>query len=370
MAKRFLLRHIGNMGDMVFFVPPVLQALKEKFPDCHITFVTSWGYKEHTLRGAVRKQLRKMSRSRMFGENEIDYFWGKRNFGGHSLHLIATNPQVDQLVHWHDKRTSLTADICREDGRSYQTWSRDYYEEQKRSGRYDGVFELDFGLAIDEDPIKQVMQAVGLPSEYFSNYQLYFSDSDRKVAAATTSEWPRPRIVLLEGLAGTTTRGWNPENVPVLKRKIKERYGVEPLEFGLATVPYYQGRKLSLRENIATLKFCDIGIGVMSGALHFAAAAQLPTITLYGDAPLRRTAPGYFLNAYIADKKKKHRTLLGPSPANVRLLKPGKPDDNLTPAEVKRQGFVDWTKPGKQATKSCVSVITVDEVMDVLREMI
>src|SRR5688572_18986093 len=115
--KRFLLRHLGNLGDMTFFVPPVLESLKKHYPGCHITFITSWGVKDRRGR------------------------WGKRNQGGHSLHLLITKPHIDQLVHWHDTALSLEGTICHEDGRSFPTWSRDYYEEQKASGKYDGVFE-------------------------------------------------------------------------------------------------------------------------------------------------------------------------------------------------------------------------------------
>lgn len=370
MNKKFLIRHVGNMGDMVFIVPPVLYRLKMKHPGCHITFVTSWGYKELTIKGSIKKGLNLMSSGKMFDAGKSEYWWGKRNMSGHSLHLIMTNPHVDQLIHWHDKKTDLSEQICREEGRSFPTWSRQYYEEQKKTGGYDGVYELDFGIGINDDPIKLAYALIGFPEENYSDYKIYFTASDREVAQAVMINLNRPRIVLLEGLSSVTTRGWDPQKVNKLRARIRKDYNTEPIMFGASDIPYYQGRQLSLRENIARLSICDVGVGVMSGALHFAAAAGLPTITLYCDSPLRRTAPAYFLNSYRTNKGKEHRTLLGPSPDQMCLLKSVKPASSLTKREVNKQNFKNWVSPGKQATKSCLSVITVDEVMDMVREMV
>ncbi|MFH1353925.1 MAG: glycosyltransferase family 9 protein [bacterium] len=337
--KRFLIRHLGNMGDMVFFIPPVLATLKKHYPGCHITFVTVWGFKDKK------------------GQ------WGKRDQGGFSIHLIMTNPHLDQLVHYHDTKLSLDGKICREDGQSFPTWNKKYYDQQKNSGRYDQVFELDFGLKVDDNPIQRMYETIGLPNETLTDYKIYFTDRDLAAAQAVIDDAPRPRIVLLEGLASTTTRGWDPGKIPALEQAIKEVYQVDPIWFGGNYIPDYQGRSLSLRENIATLSYCDAGIGVMSGPIHFAAAADLPTLTLYCDHPIHRAAPAYFLG-------KKHRTLLGPSTRPYQLLKNEQPAIALTPAEISRQQFKSWNQPGRQTTKTCLSVITVDEIMLVLKEML
>lgn len=337
--KKFLIRHLGNMGDMIFFIPPVLATLKKHYPDCRITFVTAWGFKDKKGK------------------------WGLRNQGGFSIHLIMTNPHVDQLVHYHDTKLSLDSKICQEDGQSFSTWNKKYYEQQKKSGEYDQVFELDFGLKIDDNPIKRMYEAIGLPQETNYDYKIHFTNHDLEVARAIIDDAPRPRIVLLEGLAGTTTRSWDPGKVPALEQAITEKYRVNPIWFGSQYIPEYQGRPLTLRENIATLTLCDTAIGVMSGPLHFAAAAGLPTLTLYCDHPVHRAAPAYFLRG-------KHRTLLGPTSQPMQLLKSDKPAAALTPAEISQQNFTSWNQPGKQSTKTCLSVITVDEIMLVLKEML
>lgn len=334
------------MGDMVFFIPPVLATLKRRYPGCHITFVTAWGFKD--------KQGR----------------WGKRDQDGFCIHLMMTNPLVDELVHWHDTACSIGRDICVEEGRRFQTWNQAYFNSQKTSGNYDGVYELDFGISPTANPIAVMYQAVGLASEDFSHYQLQFTDEDLRIAREVMHMAPRPRIVFLEGLAGSTTRGWDSEKTDSLAHRIKKIYGIAPLRFGADAIPEYAGRPLTLRQNIATLLHCDVGIGVLSGPLHMAAAVGLPTVTLYCDQPLHRAAPAFFLNRYISDGRKKHRTVLGPSPQHLALLKSPLPPDVLTAAEVEKQKYKDWVEPGRQATKSCLAVITVDEVMRVVSEIV
>ena len=343
------------MGDMVFFIPPVLHTLKKVYPGCHITFVAPWGFKE-TIRPfpwICKKE-----------------FWGKRNQGGFLIHLLMTNPDIDQLVHWHDTKLSLERNICEEDEKKFPTWNRDYYEEQKISGNYDNVFELDFGLKLSDNPIQKIYESVGLPDETYTNYKIHLTQNNLEIARQWTKNLPSPRIAFLEGIEGQTTRGWNPAKLPLLEKEIKKTYDISPVWFGAKHVPQYRGRKLTLRENIATLTFYDVAIGVMSGPIHFAAAVGLPTITLFCDHPIHRAAPAFFLNSYISDPKKQHRTLLGPTGSPMQMLKGETPSPNLTPEEIKQQNFKNWTKPGNQAIKCCLSVITVDEIMLVLKDIL
>jgi ADP-heptose:LPS heptosyltransferase len=346
MPKRFLVKHVGNMGDLVFLIPPVLATLKKRYPDCHITLVTAWGFKDRQGR------------------------WGKRNQSGFCIALMMADPHVDQLVHWHDTKLSLVGDICCEEGRCFPTWNSAYFEQMKRSGAYDAVYELDFGLTVDDNPIQRMYEALDLPDETFSQYQLFFTDQDHATAEAVMQAYPRPRIVLLEALEGETTRGWDPDKIPALEAAITQRYGVAPLWFGSRHIPYWQGRPLTLRENIAWLTHCDAGIGVLSAPLHFAVAVGLPTLTLWGDQPLHRGAPAVFLNQYITQAKRKHRTLLGPSGPVFHMLKKETVSEILTPAEQARQHYRTWTQPGRQATKAVLAPLTVDEVMTVLHDML
>lgn len=354
--KKFLIRHLGNMGDMLFFVPPVLETLKKNYPDCRITFVTAWGFKEM---------------KRTFPTYRKKAHWGHRNQSGFCIALMMHNPHVDELVHWHDTEVSLEGDICIEEGKHFPTWSKKYYEQQKLSGVYDEVYELDFGIGHHDNPMDRMYEAVGMPGETFSNYKIYLSDQDKEVAENVMADYPTPRIVLLEGLEGVTTRGWDPDKVSELEIAIEKAYGVKPIWFGGKYLPEYEGRTLSLRENIATLMHCDAAIGVLSGPMHFAAAVGCPTICLYADHYIHRAAPAYFLNEYLSNPAKHHRTLLGPTNYhNMKLLKDDTTFVNLTPAEIASQGYTGWQTPGRQATKSALSVLTVDEVMAVLADVV
>lgn len=363
-SRRFLIRHVGNMGDLVFFIPPVLETLKRRYPDCHITFVTAWGYKQKGWKPTIiegRWGLPRVARRAK---------WGERNQGGFSIALMMTNPHIDQLVHWHDTRLDREATTCCEEGRCFPTWNAKYYEEQKKSGEYDAVYELDFGLTIDDNPIQKMYAAIGLPEENFSYYRLYFTEKDESVAAAVMHGKPRPRIVVLESLAARSTRGWDSDRAPDLEAALKKSFGAQPLWFGANHIPTYRGKSLTLRQNIATLRQADVVIGVMSGPLHFAAAVGVPTLTLYSDQPLHRAAPAYFLNEYIADPAWRHRTLIGAPPHPLTFLKSDVAPTVLSAAERKRQKYRSWLSPGRQSTKSGLAAITVDEVMTVLYDML
>ena len=334
------------MGDMIFFVPPILESLKRYYPDCHISVITAWGFKDK--KG----------------------FWGKRNQDGFCITLLMHDPYIDKLIHWHDTDLSLDGRICVEQGQSFSTWSKAYYEEQKKSGVYDGVYELDFGININDNPLQRLYETIGLPTEKNTNYRFYATNVEKEVASSIMSRYPQPRIFLLEGLEGQTMRGWDPGKIPQLEKAILKKYHTAPIWFGGRYSPSYQGRRLTLRENITCLLFGDVSIGVLSGPLHFAAAIGLPTITLYADHPIHRAAPAYFLNQYISKNHKKHRTLIGPTSTNYKILKNEQVPKELTPREIRKQHFIDWLRPGNQAKKSGLAVITVDEVMTVLEDML
>ncbi|MDP3997139.1 MAG: glycosyltransferase family 9 protein [bacterium] len=344
--KKFLIKHVGNMGDLVFFIPPILSVLKQKYPDCHITFITPWGFKDKHGR------------------------WGKRNQDGFCVSLIMTNPHIDQLIHWHDTKLDLSARTCCEDGRCFPTWNRQYFNQQKNSGSYTNTYELDFGIGHEDNPLKKIYRHLGLPQADFTNYKIYLTPQDEYIASNVMASAPHPRIILLEGLEGATTRGWDPGKIDDLSSQIKKIYRVAPIWFGGKYTPEYKGRPLTLRENMATLTFADAAIGVMSGPLHFAAAVGAPTLTLFCDQALHRSAPAFFLNKYIADKQRRHRTLLGPSSLPYTILKSPNPPPELTSAEVNRQHYKNWTRPGKQSTKSGLAAITVSEIMTVLQDIL
>lgn len=144
--KKFLVKHVGNMGDHLFFVSPVVKTLKDLYPNSFITLVTAWGYKDKKGK------------------------WGKRNQDGFCIALMQFNPYIDEIVHWHDKNISLKKEICEENNVRYATWNPQYYEKMKKN--YDQVFEIDFGMAYTDNPLKKIYQYMGIKSDY-TNYEVF-----------------------------------------------------------------------------------------------------------------------------------------------------------------------------------------------------
>lgn len=334
--RRILLKHIGNMGDHLFLVGPLLETLARRYPDADVTLVAAWGYKDRHGR------------------------WGERNQDGYCIALMMENPHIDHLVHWDDHRLSLDGNICREEGRHFPTWNPEWYAQEKRE--YDLVLELDFGLSVFDNPLERVYALAGLPGETFGMYPFYGSPQDWEIGRAVAGMHPGPRVVFLEGTDGKSMRGWDLEKVSALERIVGQAVGHAPLWFGAQHPRTHEGKRLTLRQNIAFAGSCDLAIGVMSGPMHFAAAAGVPTICLYGGQPLHRAAPSYFLNPQIADPLRRHLTIEGPTCDEPCFLKRAIPCKNLSAEEKASSGFRSWQEPGRQEDKSCVATIPVETV--------
>lgn len=339
---RILIKHVGNLGDHLFLVGPLLEVLARRHPDAEVTLVAAWGYKDAHGR------------------------WGKRNQDGFCIALMKENPHIDQLVHWHDDACSLDGDICVEEGVHFPTWNPEEYERQKRTA--DLVAELDFGISVFDNPLEKVYETVGLRGETEGRYPFYGTQSDWRVGRAVAARLPRPRVVFLEGLDGPTMRGWDPEKVAALSRRLVEELGITPVWFGAQHPKTYHGRPLTLREHVAFVGSCDLAIGVMGGPMHLAAAAGSQTICLYGGQPLHRAAPSFFINPSLADARARHVTIEGPTCDEPCFLKRDRPCKNLTEEAARTSGFQSWKSPGRQRDKSCVATIPVDTVFAAARE--
>lgn len=333
--RRVLLKHVGNLGDHLFLVGALLEGLARVWPQTDVTLVTAWGYKDRAGR------------------------WGKRNQDGYCVALMKENPHVDHLVHWSDRDVSLDGRICVEEGQSFPTWNRVHFDRVRRS--YDIVAELEEGLEIEENPLQRMAIAVGLPNLELGPYPFYATAYDWTVGRAVAAGLPRPRVMFLEGLAGESMRGWDPAKTSALAVRFQD-HGIEPRWWGVTHTPLYHGRPLTLRENIAYLGQCDLAVGVLGSPLHFAAAAGVQTICLFGAQPYARAAPGFFWNNYLTDETRHHVTVFGPTCDEPCFLKREIPCKNIRGADRTTTGFQSWRSPGRQADKSCVAAIPVDTV--------
>lgn len=340
--SRILLKHVGNMGDHLFLVGSLLEGLARVWPEAEVTLATAWGYKDRRGR------------------------WGKRNQAGYCISLMKENPHVDQLVHWSDAGLSLDGRICVEEGERFPTWNRAHFDGVRRD--YAVRAELEFGLDIEENPLERFAAAVGLAGVNLGPYPFYGSPRDWAVGRELSERFPRPRVVFLEGLAGTTMRGWDPAKAAALEARFRSELNIHPLRWGAQHTLLHRGRKLTLRENIAVLAQCDLAIGVLGAPLHFAAAAGVQTICLYGAQAYQRAAPGFFFNATMPDPARHHVTIFGPTCDAPCLLKRSIPCQNLRGEDRSTTGFRSWQEPGRQEDKSCVAVIPVETVFAAARD--
>lgn len=337
MTERLLLKHVGSLGDHLFLVGALLEGIARRRPDAEVTLVTAWGYKDR--RG----------------------HWGKRNQDGYCITLMKENPHINQLVHWSDENLSLAGRICAEEGRHFPTWNRAHFERIRAD--YHTAVELEFGLSAEENPLERIAAATGLVDTRLGPYPFYATDADWAVGRAVAERLPHPRVALLEGLNGTTMRGWDPVKVQVLEHALSRTLRTPPIWWGEANTPLHHGRRLTLRENIAFLGALDLAIGVMGAPMHFAAAAGVQTICLFGGQSYNRVAPGYFLNPYVPDSTRHHLTIFGPTCDEPCLLKREIPCKNLHGEDRTTTGFKSWREIGRQSDKSCVATIPVEQVL-------
>lgn len=341
--RRVLLKHVGNMGDHLFLVGALLEGLARVWPHAEVTLVTAWGYRDRRGR------------------------WGKRNQDGFCITLMKENPHIDQLVHWSDVGRSLDARICVEEQQRFPTWDRIHFDHVR--GEYDIVVELEFGLGIEENPLERMAAAAGVPHLSIGPYPFYATPADWEVGSARAAEHPRPRVALLEGLNGSSMRGWDPAKAVVLEQRLRAM-GLHPFWWGAQYAPLVQGRRLTLRENVAFLGSCDLAIGVMGAPMHFAAAAGVQTLCLYGAQPYQRAAPGYVFNPVVPDAAREHITIFGPTCDAPCFLKRAIPCKNIHGADRATTGFESWQNPGRQTDKSCVAAIPVDTVTAAVHDIL
>lgn len=357
---KILIKHCGGIGDFVFLVPPIIEILKNRYPNCHITVVTAWGMSwKNSFTFAKKIPFIKRNKCR---------FFGNRNQGGYCISLIAQNPYVNEIVHWHNTQLSLDKKVCIEDNVSYVTWNSEYFKKIKQSGEYDKIYEIDkIGLDRRGNPIKKVLKTLGEEESDFSHYRIYTSVIDQRKISDIIKDYPHPRILICEGIEKKATRSWTKEKVDMLIKLIKNEFKVDPIWFGSKEIPEYFYQPLSLREQVEFARQCDIAIGIISAPLHLAASAGLQTITLFGNFSLERAEIAYHLNKYVKNENEKHITIYANDcKENPCYIKPAYPCRKIV--DLKNQSWKSWSEPGRQETKSCIARISVEEVFETLKK--
>jgi len=337
---RILIKHVGALGDSIFFLPPIIHTYRKKYPQAQITLLIAWGPRDK------------------------EGCFHSRGFDGFTLNLMMTNPEIDELAHYSDRKQSLRKEICIEEGVRFATWNKTILEKKKKE--YDLFFEADLGVPHIDDPLQFLYKKYHLKSD-FTNYKIYTTQSDKLIVDQIIKNYSCPRILICEGIEAETMRGWSREQTEELIKKIKKELGVSPVWFGSKNILDYFGKKINIRQSAEFASRFDIAIGVLSATMHICAGVGVQTITLYGGMPKKRGAPEYFLNKYIKDQNKRHVTIMAPECDTHCFLKKENGPCVLSPNNSLWQS---WQKPGNQKIKNCLVKISVEDVFRILKNIL
>lgn len=118
--------------------------------------------------------------------------------------------------------------------------------------------------------------------------------------------WKKDDVkVVIHAAASLAAKQWPLERFAGTMRTLREKYGVKfvytgaqgdsPLYEDIERLGPFGGLNLcgsmSLRENVAIYKACDLFFGVDSGPMHMAAAAGIPVVALFGPTDERKWGP-------------------------------------------------------------------------------
>lgn len=157
-------------------------------------------------------------------------------------------------------------------------------------------------------------------------------------AYGSAKEWPPERF---RELIPRLQEEKSPGNVEILLfGSVKEREKISKIADGSEGIPIHNlAGQLSLRQTIVAISFCRLFISNDSGLMHIASGFNLPLIALFGP-----TRP--------------HKT--GPLNKNSRLM--------YHPVACAPCLYRDC--PLNQENHACMKAITVDEVLDAIRQLV
>ncbi|MCL5030739.1 MAG: hypothetical protein M1480_17140 [Bacteroidetes bacterium] len=359
---KILLKHVGGIGDFVFFVPPLIESLKKKYPHSSIDVLTTCSIRRKMKIGlSCRWPFIKRKHLRIWGEPES-------SGSGYCIDLIITNPFVDKVINFHSSKKDLDGNFLKGYGyesHNIQTWNKNYLNKVLKKNIYDKFLDID-SVAINRfcNPLRILFGKLGEHDAYYSNYKIYTSQYDKNKIDKIIRNFPRPRILLCEGIDSLAMRAWTNEKVASLSLMIQKKYSVNPIWFGKNNIPVVDGKPLTIREHAEFARRCDVAIGNANGPLHLAASVGVPTILLLSLLSFERVAPEYHLNPYITNYRSCHMTIHAPECDKHCGLKPEEPCDQFGSNDDK--SWISSDNPGQQSTKSCAAAIGVETVFDTL----
>jgi heptosyltransferase I len=289
--KRIALIKPSALGDIMHSLP-VLTALRQRYPQAHITWVVNRLYepllRNHPDLDATLPFDRQLLRTGwMTGTRSLGRFLGQLRSSRFDLvidlqGLLRTG--LMSLASGAPRRLGLAS--AREGARCFYTHTID-----------------DSGVSHAVDRYWRVIEALG-GGDLAKQFHLPFDETARQWARRQLADCPRPWLAVGVGARWLTKR-WPPEHFATLIRQAQRRFGGTALFVGApderelsrvaatlvdGPVRDFTG-STTLPQLAASLNEADVLIANDTGPLHLAVALGRPVVAPYTCTVVRRTGP-------------------------------------------------------------------------------
>jgi ADP-heptose:LPS heptosyltransferase len=236
---------------------PIAEALKKKYPGCHITFAVNKQYSE----------------------------------------IVEGNPFIDDIY------------VCKNYEQSKTNHSQHYEaitKELLELNRWDNVFQLNclnmgFDFSRTEYHLAELYADMANVSVIDLSPVISINGSDFKIVDSFLKKncKKNKKTILIHTRAGWDLKNWDPKKFQALADQLSKEYNVIQVgsknDFLLKNVPKFLGDPL--KPLVAIIKRADLLIGLDSGPMHIASAVDTPMIALFGSTSPPRSGPLW--NSYI-----------------------------------------------------------------------
>jgi len=291
-ARRIALIKPSALGDIVHSLP-VLTALRNRYPDAHITWVVNRGY-EPLLRGhpdldATLPFERASRANPLYAALTFGRFLSRLRRERFDLVLDLQGllrSGLMALATGAARRVGLTS------AREGASW---FYTDIVEVGDVRTLHAV--------ERYWRAAQALGAADGELC-FRVPLPDAARRWAEAAVRDCPRPWLVLGVGSRWQTKR-WPPEHFAALARRAQEEFGGTALFVGAGdevlparqTATHLPGPvrdftgRTTLPQLAALLSLADVMIANDTGPLHLAAALGRPVVAPYTCTQVRLTGP-------------------------------------------------------------------------------
>ena len=301
-GKNILVLRPDMIGDLTCSVP-FLRQLRQGFPDCHITLVTSpLAYNMMEICPYVDEVLTydKKAESHFFMTN----LRRSREFA--KEHLVGRKWEIAIVLSYANPDTYPEAWMALMSGAKRRIAYSEKVDALKHA-TYLGAYDLYFTDLLDNQEVSHEVESVMFLAKYLgldatdTALELWATEDDEeKVAQLLQAEQvdeAKPKIVMCLSTSNDT-KDWPLENYVAVARRLLAEQQVELLLLGagakdqacaerfMSEVPQAHNLigRTTLRQTVALLRKADFYLGGDTGPLHMAAACGLKGVAVYKTA--------------------------------------------------------------------------------------